>query len=287
MFETLQIHRNKKAHRTSEVTVASLCALCGTVLTVLELASYGWIDQESVDSLRRSAKDGLEEVAQQVLGDMNYGDQIDRDETDKLHEESKEIRGKLKESRGASQTASEIYDGLQDFQEEIMKVIDGKMEVIHDALTALRDEMMTDSSHHHPVEEDEEPGNEMIDGTVKKRPLTREMARQKLGEGSKRITDKLGIDYRANIFQSWIVKAALEKAVTDGLNRIDDWWALPIVQDKKREYEKEMQQQLQLIGCEDWMMDIYRRVEKRSNSRGGIDRAERTGNPPKGEAQPC
>lgn len=271
LFETLQIHRNKKAHRKLEVTVASLCALCGTVLMVLELASDGWIDQKSIASLRSAAENGLKKAAQQILVDVNYGDQIDRGEIDRLRDELEEVRGKLKESRRTSHTAFEIDGRLQNFQNEIMNNIDVKMDqqndTIHDALIALRDELVTDSRHHHPVEEDEEYDNEIIDSIIKLQPLTREMARRKLNEGSKRITAKLGISYPANIFQEWIVDAALDKAATDGLNKIDDWWALPIVQKKKGKYEKMMKQQLQLSGCEDWMMDIYRRVEKRLNSR--------------------
>ena len=60
----------------------------------------------------------------------------------------------------------------------------------------------------------------------------------------------------------------MEKAIIDGLNTIDDWWALPMVKQKKEEYEQEMKKQLQLEEYEDRMMDIYSHVEKRPNNTG-------------------
>ena len=64
---------------------------------VLELASDGWIDQKSIASLRSAAENGLKKAAQQILVDVNYGDQIDRGEIDRLRDELEEVRGKLKE----------------------------------------------------------------------------------------------------------------------------------------------------------------------------------------------
>ena len=237
LFETLQIHRNKKAHRNSDVTAASLCALCGTVLTVLELASDGWIDQESVASLRNAAESGLKEVAQQILGDENYEDQIDRDEVDRLREELERARDELKESHRASQASVEIDGRLQDFQNKIINRIDIRMEKqaeeVRDAFIALKDDLMTDSRHRHLVDKTDESDNQITDSMIRDQPpMTLEMARRKLNDGSKRIT-ALGIPYQANIFQKWIVDEALEKAATDGLNKIDDWWILPMVQKKK------------------------------------------------------
>ena len=138
---------------------------------------------------------------------------------------------------------------------------EGQLGGLRDALITLRDEIATPSADRTPVRDDEPASGTSGHGTVQ--PLTSEMAKTMFRKALDRLATKYDTPYKANVFQPWIVNDALKVAATDGLEKIEDWWKLSTVQYKRQEYDDDMKRQLQVPGLAEWMMGIYRRVERR------------------------
>lgn len=280
LFEILRIHRNKKAHRGT-VTEGSLYALCGTVLMIIELASDEWIDKENIDSLRKAAVGGLD--ARQIPGGASH-DELGRlrealeesQAQEKMHQRA--LEELTKQTRGARKADLDVAVAINTLREtlkgemsnvraQVVQRIDKINEEreeqlggLRDALTTLRDEVVPLSANRAPVTDDVPTYGASGHGSVQ--PLTGEMVRTTFRKALNRLATKYDIPYKANVFQPWIVNDALKVAAVDGLEKIEDWWKLPAVQYHRQEYEDDMQRQLQVPGLAEWMMDIYRRVER-------------------------
>lgn len=281
LFEILWIHRNKKAHRGT-VTEGSLYALCGTVLMIIELASDEWIDEEKIDSLRKAAVGGLD--ARQIPGGASH-DELGRlrealeesQAQEKMHQRA--LEELTKQTRGARKADLDVAVAINTLQAtlkgemsnvraQIVQRIDKineereeQLEELRDALTTLRDEVVPLSANRAPVTDDEPADGASGHGAVQ--PLTGEMVRATFRKALDRLAAKYDTPYKANVFQPWIVNDALKVAAVDGLEKIEDWWKLSAVQHKRQEYEDDMKRQLQVPGLAEWMMGIYRRVERR------------------------
>ena len=278
LFEILRIHRNKKAHRGETVTEGSLYALCGTVLMIIELASDGWVDEEKLDSLRETAEDGLaarldpEGVShgelRRLRGALEESQAQEKTHRRALEELTKRTRGARKADLdvvGAINALRATLEGeMSNVRERIDKINEereGKLGGLRDALITLRDEIATPSADRTPVRDDEPASGTAGHGTVQ--PLTSEMAKTMFRKALDRLATKYDTPYKENVFQPWIVNDALKVAATNGLEKIEDWWKLSTVQYKRQEYDDDMKRQLQVPGLAEWMMGIYRRVERR------------------------
>ena len=277
LFEILQIHRNKKAHRGT-VTEGSLYTLCGTVLTIIELASDEWVDEEKLDSLRKAAVGGLD--ARQIPGGASH-DELRRlrealeesQAQEKMHQRAleeltKQKRGAKKADLDINTLRATLKEEMSNIRAQIVQRIDkineereGQLEGLRDALITLRDEVAPLSANRAPVTDDEPADGASGHGSVQS--LTGEMVRAKFRGALERLETGYDIPFKANVFQPWIVNDALQVAASGGLEKIEDWWKLPIVQSKRQDHEEDMKRQLQVPGLEEWMMDIYRRVERR------------------------
>lgn len=245
-------------------------ALCGTVLTIIELASDGWVDEDKIDSLRRAAEGGLAARDTSSNGELNrlraaLEESQAREKA--LGRELEEAR-KRAERKADSDLVGAVQATLEDGLSNVLHRIDavnnereGQFESLRDTLIALRDEVSPSSADRPPVTDEDESGDG-ASGRAEAPPLTGEMARAQFRKAEERVT-QYGVPYKANVFQPWIVNEALKVAADEGLDGIEDWWKLPIVVDKRRNYGEEMKQQLEIEGLQDWMMDIYRRVERR------------------------
>lgn len=137
------------------------------------------------------------------------------------------------------------------------------LEKIEHAIALPRSEVLE-------VQEDDQPAidEEDADGLADRhRPqLTGGQAWEKLQDAFLRMRDSRGVHVTVNVFQRWIFEEALEQAAAGKMDQVDDWWKLPSVRRKTEEERKQMRQQLQIPYVEDWMMEIYRRVEHRSGA---------------------
>ena len=276
-FEVLQVHRNKRAHR-GEVTVASLCAFAGAVLGVLELAADEWADAKK---LNEAAERALEWATNQTSRESTEDAGRLRSELDQREMQLKQLKAELQElkaERSQSGTVSpngdpEIVRGaLKSAKAHITKKVneakgemDLRLEQIGDAIASLRSEVLDAQEHEQPS-----MGEENDDAATpigQDRPqLTGGQARRKLVTAFQRMRDTRGVDISVNVFQRWITDEALEWAAAGKMGQIDDWWNLPSVQRKMADEKERMREQLRLPNVEDWMMDIYRRVERRSGA---------------------
>ena len=290
LFDVLRSHRNKRAHPgDGEVTEATLYALAGTVLSVLELSSDKRLDAERREKVRTLREDSESAVAAVV---SQTGDASLRGEIEHLQEELASLQDRKNEADRelAALKATNDVEGTVDVSRQIQNaMINIKAHVtkrtneikdecqemgrqfdnIRDAVEALRDD---------PPDYDDEGGVLADDESseAKRRLVTRtaphgrdpspeltgEVARQMLKRARRRLEEK-GWGIRVNVFQPLIVDRALEKAATEGLAKIEDWWNLPIVRSKSAEEQQLMQRQLDIPECKNWMMGIYSRVERR------------------------
>ena len=275
-FEVLQFHRNKRAHRGAEVTKASLCALAGVVLGILELSADEWTDPEQ---LRDEAEKALawaswaSDHASRV--DPQDGVRLRKKEAElaQLKMELRELQAKGPQSRTVHTVPNSDPDivkgALTNAKAHITKKVneakdevERRLEQIGDAIASLRSEVLDAQEHGQPV------GGEETDAggaPSRHRPtLTGAQAEAKLAMAFRRMRDTHGVDISANVFQRWIVEEALDCAAYGKMDRIEDWWNLPTVQRKTEGEQTHMRRQLQMPDVERWMMDIYRRVERRS-----------------------
>ena len=273
-YEVLQLHRNKRAHR-GQVTVASLCAFAGAVLGILELSSDEWADAQN---LREAAEGALvwaarhtgweEEDSSHLHSELEQRDvQLKR-----LRRELQELKAERSQSGvAASSDAPEIVKGaLTSAKAHITKKVneakeemERHLERIGDAVTSLRSEVLDTQEHAQSLVDEEDTGRSAPGGRPQQ--ITGGQASEKLRDAFRRMRDK-GFDLSSNVFQPWIVKAALDAAAAGNMNRIDDWWRLPIVQGKTKAEKEQLSRQLEIPNVKDWMMDIYRRVERRSDA---------------------
>ena len=263
-FEVLQFHRNKRAHR-DEVTTASLCALAGVVLGILELSADDWTDTQE-----------LKDTAEKALAWASNQDDGLRQDLDQKEKELAQARMKVHELEAKSPQENAVYSSndpevvkgaLTSAKAHITKKVneakddlERRLEQIGDAVVSLRSEVLDAQKHG-------QPGVEETDAAAapsQQRPtLTGAQAKAKLAAAFRRMRVR-GVDISANVFQRWVVDEAIEYAAYGKMDQIDDWWKLPIVQGKTTDEKRQMREQLQMPDVENWMMDIYRRVERRS-----------------------
>lgn len=268
LFDLLQIHRNKKAHRSRTVTMGSLTALCGAVFMVLELGSDDWVDQDQVESLRNVAEQALCVPSQetsslrcQLADERDRYSSLRRDYDELVRRESaagetgiddlfRAVSSKLKAGFDEVKSSLDVVDDRRDRQ----------IEKLLDAFAAFRDDFAK------PQVDDVSPVSdvtkELAPSPAELPVLTGSIVRAKFRTAADKLERKHRVAYPANVFQSWIVNQALDVASTGGLTTIEDWWRLPQVVNK-RKYHKEMRRQFDIPGLVDWMMDHYRRVERR------------------------
>ena len=171
LFEILQIHRNKKAHRGT-VTEGSLYTLCGTVLMIIELASDEWVDEEKLDSLRKAAVGGLD--ARQIPGGASH-DELRRlrealeesQAREKMHQRAleeltKQTRGAKKADLDINTLRATLKEEMSYIRAQVVQRIDKineereeQLEGLRDALITLRDEIVPLSANRAPVTDDE------------------------------------------------------------------------------------------------------------------------------------
>lgn len=273
LFDLLQIHRNMKAHRSRTVTMGSLTALCGAVLMVLELRSDDWGESAQAESLREVVEQTLavrsEDRKQSLrcqLADLQqkYDDLV-------RHQSSVSVApGAVDGVDGETgiddlfrAVSQKLKTGLDEIKSSLCVADDRRdrqIEQLVDAVAALRDDVaplqvkdvspVPDVTRSPPSQSGELP------------VLTGGIVRAKFRAAADKLERKHRVMYPANVFQSWIVNDALRVASSDGLATIDDWWRLPMVEGK-RQHHGEMRRQLEIPGLADWMMDHYRRVERR------------------------
>lgn len=290
LFDVLRSHRNKRAHPgDGEITEATLCALAGTVLSVLELSSERRLNaeqRETVVKLREVSENALAYVVSQV-GEVNRQDEIEklREELSSLQDQKGEMESELaalrtaNDAEGTADVSHLIQNAMTNIKAHVTKRINEikdeyqemgrQFEIVRDAVETLRDER-PDYDDEDGVLGEEGPSDAELrpmEGGARQRrdaesELTAEVARQMLRRARRRLEEK-GWDIRVNVFQPWIVEEALEKAATEGLGTIDDWWNLSAVGGKSAEEWQSMQQQLEIPECKSWMIGIYSRVERR------------------------
>ena len=282
-FEVLHLHRNKGAHRGAVVTEASLCAFAGAVLGVLELSSDEWVDVKRLNLLREEAKEALV----WATNGTNDG----REETSRLHRdldqrdvhlrrlktELQELRGlKAEGSQGSPLASNEAQElatksALTSTKAHVTKKVneakdemERHLEKIGSAIASLRSEVLDAQEHDQPlVDEEDTDGMAQVGHGPQ---LTRGQAWEMLQEAFRRMRDSRGVHISVNVFQRWIVEDALDAAAAGEMDQVDDWWKLTVVLRKTVEEREQMAQQLKIPKVEDWMMDIYRRVERRSDA---------------------
>lgn len=276
-YEVLYLHRNKWAHDSAQVTVGSLCAFAGAVLGVLELASDEWADGQG---LRDVAKRALVWAADPEWGEEDASDL--RGELEQKNVQLAKMKSELQELKAersqsgmvASNEAPEVVTRvLATAKAHITKKVNEAREEmkqhlvkIGDAVTSLRSEVLDAQGHVQSSVDDED--DEAIDQPVRDRSppqLTGGQASEKLQDAFRRMRAR-GFDISSNVFQRWIVEDALQAAAAGGMNQIEDWWNLLSVQMKTPAEIEQMREQLEIPNVEDWMMDIYRRVERRSDA---------------------
>ena len=278
-FEVLHIHRNKRAHR-GEVTSASLCAFAGTVLGILELSSDDWVDTEDARTLNDTAQGALvwaTDSTNRESAKDEVRSKLDQREAElrQLKIELRELRVEGSQSRAApsdndpeivkralTSTKAHITKKVNEANDEVQR----RLEQVGEAIASLRSEVLDAQEHGQPPVGEEE--YDAVVASSQHRPkLTGGQARTKLQDAFRRMRDTRGVDISVNVFQRWIVDEALKWAATGKMDQIEDWWKLPSVQQKALDEQEQMREQLQIPEVEDWMMDIYRRVERRSNPR--------------------
>ena len=277
-FEVLHIHRNKRAHR-GEVTSASLCAFAGAVLGILELSSDDWVDTRRLNDAAQGALVWATDSTnrESAEDEVRLRSKLDQTEAElqQLKIELQERRAEGSQSRAApsdndpeivkralTSTKAHITKKVNEANDEVQR----RLEQVGEAIASLRSEVLDAQEHGQPP-----VGEEEYDAVVapsQHRPqLTGGQARTKLQDAFRRMRDTRSVDISVNVFQRWIVDEALEWAATGKMDQIEDWWKLPSVQRKALDEKEQMREQLQIPEVEDWMMDIYRRVERRSNPR--------------------
>ena len=279
-YEVLYLHRNKWAHRGSQVTVDSLAAFAGAVLGVLELASDEWVDAKDLrDAAGRAlawAADQSREVNWETGGKSEDAGHL-RGEIEKLKSQLQQRDERLKErkvesSTTASNTASDIVKGaLASAKAHVTKKVSEAREEmeqhlveIGNAITSLRSEVLERQEYAQSSVDGEDEGDIDQPARTHPRQLTGAQASGRLRDAFLRMRDQ-GFDTPSNVFQFWIVEEALREAAAGRMNHVDDWWKLPVVQRKTVEEMEQMSQQLEIPNVKDWMMSVYRSVERRSD----------------------
>ena len=272
-FEVLHFHRNKRAHR-GEVTRDSLCAFAGAVLGILELSSDAWVDTKRLDdAARRALAWATDSTNRESAEDES---RLRREaELQKLRIELQELRAEGPQSHAApsdddpeivkralTSTKAHITKKVNEAKGEMQR----RLEQVGDAIASLRSEVLDAQEHGQPPVGEEE-ADAVVAPSQTRPQLTGGQARTKLQDAFRRMRDTRGVDTSANVFQHWIVDEALKWAATGKMDQIEDWWKLPSVQRKALDEKEQMREQLQIPEVEDWMMDIYRRVERRPDSR--------------------
>ena len=281
-YEVLSLHRNKWAHKGAQVTVDSLSAFAGAVLGVLELASDEWADgQELRDAAEQALKwaayqtEWGEEDASDLRGELEQRDV----QLAKLKSELQELKAERSQSRAvASNEDPEIVTRvLATAKAHITKKVNEAREEmeqhlvrIGDAVTSLRSEVLDTQGHaQSSVDDEDEEGVDRPARGGHPPQLTGGQASEKLRDAFQRMRAR-GFDISSNVFQRWIVEDALKAAAAGEMSQVDDWWKLPSVLRKTEAEKDQMSKQLEIPQLEDWMMDIYRRVERRSGATSAL-----------------
>lgn len=277
-FDVLKLHRNKRAHR-GEVTVASLCALAGSVLGVLEITADDWVDARRLND---AAEGALVWATEQAIRESGEDAHRLRGELHQREEQLKKLRMELQELKvEGSQSGAAASNGDPEIVKRVLTTakahisrkvneskedLERRLDQIGDAVASLRIEVLDAQEHGQPSDRDEDDENASALATSPHRPqITGVQARAKIIAAYRKMKDR-GVDLSVNVFQPWIRDEALERAAKGKMDQIDDWWKLPSVQKKTPAEIEHMREQLEIPNVEDWMMDIYRRVERRSDA---------------------
>ena len=295
LFGTLRQHRNIIAHEYDAGTVPRVVGLCGTILGILELSPA--VGDES-EELRQQCESAVCTVAEGMKSHHDHDlrergtTHDDQAEAEKpgvreLEEENPRAKRKMDvpESRqrrtlslpGARNSTATRLDRIETTVDQIASRLE---EVGNSAEKGLAVTQSVASDLDRSIEltkealaraerkvllyEDEVPDIE-LDGPdlVEDEPnlLTVSMAKEKLRALRDRIERETAAKPWENIcMMDPIVRAALRVASERGLTDIDDWRALPIVQERYGRHSVAMDTQLDVYG--EAMMEVYRQVEE-------------------------
>lgn len=298
LYRTLWQHRNIIAHEYDAGTVPRVVGLCGTILGILELSPAAGDESEE---LRRQCEEAVWSVAEGMKSQHGHDlreqgttrdNQAEAEkhavrtlEKENLkHERQRDVpesrqRRTLSLPDARTNTATrldriettvdQIASRLEEVgnsaekglavTESVASDLDRSIELTKEALARVERKVL--------LYEDEVPDFELDEpDLVEDEPnlLTVSMAKEKLRALRDRIERETAAKPWENIcMMNPIVRVALGVASKRGLADIDDWRALPIVQERYGEHSVTMDRQLEVYG--EAMMEVYKQVEESVN----------------------
>ena len=276
LFAVLREYRNMLQHSFDDITPGHFAGLCGTVLSVLDVAPQ----DVSADGLRELCERGVRDLAVALTRPDGEGHEA----TDGAGQAKRGRSTTSVESLGRRTSSSP--DPLEKALGPLVRMMDAistKLDRIEELAVTVapprdaptdrkRDQWVvqtsaTDSrySDNEPMVTIDAPATEQVDVAEVGR-LTPAMAKQQLREFRDRISrENPRLKSWENICMvSPIVDAAVQAASEGRLESLDDWRSLPAVRAKfdTAESTQRMEEQLARYGAA--MMTIYSHVERQS-----------------------
>ena len=267
LYGALREYRNTLQHDFDGITVRQTIGLCGTILSILDLAvkepknTAGLLTQcesilaDAVEALTGDETHRPNETMADVAVGGNDEFALIREEDERQPEEANVLEDSLSTLTDRVNRAISISEEVLSGSRQISSSVDRLVDKLSAAAYVAQES--------DPTFDDDPEFTFYGNGSVTSRKLTPSMAMEKLRELRDRIRREAedSLEPWENICMlNPIVSEAVKIAATRGLTTISDWRALPDVSTRLQRSDRKMEIQIAKYGDE--MMEIYGRVER-------------------------